>query len=534
MFLLLCAFAASIAGSARAQIVPVVREVVAVRGSPALIEVRVGADESTPIVMRKTGADMAIEARLVWPFVPRVGGGPDEIPLTRWASAANPLRLSDVRMPGASSAYLVIEVPPDAPDRTLVLIAGAAVVLNVFDDAEPGFLQQLASRASMVSPQGARDPMLTLPDPSSPFERFRYQLGVAMRGWQEPEPFAEGTGDALAARSVCATWRAALSRLTSGGVGPAVELAELLVATCTDESAPAPIAAWIAGPDELGGILRIAFERDFAVDRLSASLNELLRVRTPIFWWIDDSDRDSVTVAFANPTTRPQVARYQWVVGSENDLVPLALEVPAAEVRRARINRPSPKDAPVLAGEPMAVERLRISSGNSSLNLLVPPAFLPSDARGVEFAEFAAPLTLARVQGLSSAAAPALRSVRVAIRERLSGWEIYAELNGSEGSITAVGTKQGSVRVDAGGSVGVEQCGIEAETVEFTAYESSVRASFVVPVEWILRSEDDEARTILEVGLRRECAGGFVDAPFASVPWRPRPRTAAIDLSARQ
>lgn len=534
MFLLLCAFAASIAGSARAQIVPVVREVVAVRGSPALIEVRVGADESTPIVMRKTGADMAIEARLVWPFVPRVGGGPDEIPLTRWASAANPLRLSDVRMPGASSAYLVIEVPPDAPDRTLVLIAGAAVVLNVFDDAEPGFLQQLASRASMVSPQGARDPMLTLPDPSSPFERFRYQLGVAMRGWQEPEPFAEGTGDALAARSVCATWRAALSRLTSGGVGPAVELAELLVATCTDESAPAPIAAWIAGPDELGGILRIAFERDFAVDRLSASLNELLRVRTPIFWWIDDSDRDSVTVAFANPTTRPQVARYQWVVGSENDLVPLALEVPAAEVRRARINRPSSKDAPILAGEPMAVERLRISSGNSSLNLLVPPAFLPSDARGVEFAEFAAPLTLARVQGLSSAAAPALRSVRVAIRERLSGWEIYAELNGSEGSITAVGTKQGSVRVDAGGSVGVEQCGIEAETVEFTAYESSVRASFVVPVEWILRSEDDEARTILEVGLRRECAGGFVDAPFASVPWRPRPRTAAIDLSARQ
>ena len=522
----------SAAGSAFAQIVPVAREAVAVRGEPLLVEVRVGPDARVlPIELAsRGGAKSLLPGRLLWPFVPEPADGS----LARWATATNPLRIADERPPAADSAYLAIDLPADAPDDAVLAIGTSSVALSVFDAARPELLAQLALRASMIAPQGARDPMLSLPDPAAPFERFRFAIGTALRGWPEPPAFPDGSGDATAARASTALWLAALSRAAAGGTGPVVELAELLVATCGDTTAPAPVAAWISSPEELRSLLKLMFAREFTSARVSSSVNEFLRVRSPLLWWIEDSDRTSVTVAFANPTTREQLAKYQWIAGSESDVLPLALDVPAAEVRRTRITRPTTART-ILAGDrPAQVELLHVASSGVSANLVVPPAVLPTDARGLELSECYAPLNLLSVATAARVQPLALRGTRMSVRERLAGWEIFVDFpaDGADAStLRARGAGGGEVEIRADGTHSADGCTVAGDAVEFAADRGRARASFVVPPEWIRR---DDLSTLAELGFRRTFAGGFADAPFPCVPWRSSPRTGSIDLSPKQ
>lgn len=514
-----------------AQVVPAVRESIGVRGMPLLVEVKVGASAVLPEVAWQ-GADAAKPARtpasaiLLWPYYPQ----PEGPSLLRWAAPSNPARVTRVRPDGAHSAYLAIEVPADAPESLRLSVGGATVAVAVYESAPKDFTAQLAARASMVAPQGQRDPLLSIPDPRAPFERFRFGLGIAMRGWPAPEPFDTGSADEVAARANEALWMAALARAYRGSPGPVTELAELLVATCSDDTAPAPIAAWIASPEELSSILRLAFEREFTPERLASGINELMRVRSPVLWWIEDSDRQGVTIAFANPTTRAQVVRYQWLAGSETDVVPLVLDVPAAEVRRARAVRPERVRGAFAAQEPDALDRLRVTCGGIGVNIVVPPAVLPTDARGLRIEGCFAPLDLASVSP-GSRGLRAERSARLSVRERLKGWEVFVEVVGATdqpGSIRIVGAPIGSVHIDGAGATEFDGVSLDAEAKEYAAQATGFRASFVMPPEWIQREDE---RTVVEIGFRREVPGGFVDAPFPSVPWRARPRLGAIDLS---
>lgn len=524
------------ASLATAQVAAVSREATAVRGAPVLIEVRVGADATLPPleIVSPSGARAPAEARVIWPFVPPIGRGA----LVRWACASNPLRMADERPAGADSAYLAVELPAGLEDRAQIAFGASAVTLSLVDAAPADLLAQLATRASMVAPQGERDAMLSLPDPDAPFERFRFELGAALRAWPEPSPFPEASGNAIAARAHSALWRAALARILESGAGPAVELAELLVASCGDATAPAQIAAWIAHPEELRTVQRLALDREFSGARLASGINEFLRVRSPVLWWVEDSDRESVTVAFANPSTRAQVVRYQWVAGSDIDVLPLVLDVPAAEVRRARITRPAPSEQRLVKSDaPAAVEQLRVQCGNFAANVTAPPASLSVTPRGIEVAECFAPLNLLSVSVGARTKSLAVRGTTLAVRERLAGWEIFIELldidgtgGGSSDSLSAYGGTGGSVRIDASGAVSTQACDLAVDTVEFRASAGRARASFFVPPEWIRR---EETGTGVDLGFRRTFAAGFADAPFACVPWRKSPRTAAIDLSAR-
>lgn len=522
------------------QVTAASRDAVAVRGEPVLIEVRVGADATLPplTIASSAGVRVAVTGRLVWPFVPARTKGS----LMRWAAPSNPLRIADERPNGADSAYLAVDIPSDIAaeaaagslGRAQLFIGASSVSLSVCDAAPADFIAQLATRASMIFPQGERDPALSLPDPDAPFERFRSEFGVAMRAWPEPPAFPEESGSAIVARAYSALWRAALARVFASSSGPAVELAELLVATCADPTAPAPIAAWIAHPDEIRTLLRLALDREFNGARLAASINEFLRVRSPVLWWIEDSDRTSITLAFANPSTRAQVVRYQWVAGTDTDVLPLVLDVPAAEVRRARIARPAEAPQPGLSTDaPSAVPQLRVQCGDFAANVVAPPAVLPVSPRGIDLAECLAPLNLLGVSVGARTQSLAIRGTRVALRERLAGWEVYTELSevGASGeSIAVFGTNGGSVRIDASGAVSSQACELAADAVEFRSSDGRARASFFLPPDWIAR---EDTGTIVEIGFRREFEAGFADAPFAAVPWRKSPRTVAIDLSGR-
>ncbi len=555
--------ATAVASVARAQVAPAVREAVGVPGEPLLIEVRVAASAAATVELIDPAAarPQPLEARILWPVLPAPSGDA----LLRWSAAANPVRFVESRPSGLdgvpqSSAFLAVTLPSElgalpeseprgsslrrAEPRPLQLrIDGATIALRLQAPAPADLPARLAARASMLVPQGERTGLLSLPDPAAPFERFRTVIGAAMRDWPEPEPFAEGSADALAAQAHTALWMAALARAMDAGPGPAVELAELLVATCSDDTAPAPIAAWIAGAEELRTALRLLLEPEFRGERLAASVNEFVRVRQPVLWWIEDSDERSVTFTFANPTTRPQLVRFHWVIGTDEDMLPLALEVPATEVRRTRVTRPTFERSRFMAGEPEAIERLRIACGSMDRSVLVPPARVPVGAAGLSIGDFFAPLSLPTVSPGARATPAIATSTTVSLRERLPGWELFiearqladgAELGSVPGetphSVRACG-RVGSVRIDAAGAATAEGCELPPEALAFAAYADRSRAAFPLPPEWISR---DDAAVVVEAGFRRTLAGGFVDAPFPCVPWRARPRTAAFDLTPRQ
>lgn len=513
-------------------VVPLAREAVAVRSEPLMVEVRVTAMESpAPVVLVADERRQELASRLLWPYLPLPVGKS----LLRWASASSPLRFSDTRPAGSALAWLSVAIPADAPDGAVLEIAGSRVQLAIFDPGPEDLFERIARRASMLVPQGAPDPMLTLPDPGAPLERFRYAIGSPMRGWPQPEPFAQSSADRLAERAHTALWCAALWRTMQASPGTATELAELLVASCADATAPAPIAAWIASPDELRSILRLAFSRDFEGERLAASVNEFLRVRSGVLWWIEDSDAASITIAIANPTTRDAVAKTQWLAGSDEDTLPAAIAAPAVSVVRQRIMRPTIERNPLSPEQPVALEQLRLACGASTEVVAAPRARVSIDAGGLEIADTFAPLHLVAVSP-GRRGAVASGSTRISVRERLAGWEIFAEARVStpggavDGAFLTVGPGEGLVRVDASAATTGESVDLPPDAIAFARYGDRFRTSVVLPAEWIRR---DEGATVAEVGFRRELEGGFADAPFACVPWRARPRTILLDLSTR-
>lgn len=531
-WLVAVACGAAVAAASRGDTVPVAREAIAIRGEPVVIEVRVsGPPAAAQAALIAGESRRALPSRLIWPYLPLPSGAS----LARWACATSPLRFSDLRAEGSSLASLAVEIPADAPDDAVLEIAGARVRLAVFDAGPADLFDRIARRASMLVPEGAPDPMLTLPEPGAPLERFRFAIGVPMRGWPQPEPFAGQSADALAERAHTALWRAALWRTMRASPGTATELAELLVASCRDDTAPAPIAAWIASADELRAILRLAFSRDFEGERLAASVNEFLRVRSSVLWWIEDSDAGSITIAIANPTTREQVARTQWLAGTEEDMLPAAVAVPPISVRRQRLARPTIERNPLAPDQPVALEQLRLACGSSTEVVVAPRARLAIDAGGLEIVDTFAPLHVVSVSP-GRRGAVASGSTRISVRERLAGWELFAEARASlpgsaaEGSFCAAGPGGGLVRVDASAATATESVDLPPDAIAFARYADRFRTSFVLPADWVRR---DGGETIAEVGFRRELEGGFADAPFACVPWRARPRTILLDLASR-
>ena len=529
----------------------------AVRGEPLLVPITVEGSvresisvrlesANEPTSMRGTpsantprgSANQTVSARILWPNRAVNQRSPaasvdDQSTRARWATACNDLRLSSARQSGARDAYLAIDVPIDARDGLRIIIDGATVSPVLHDAASVTLLTDLAVRASALVPSGALDPLLSLPDPLAPFERFRFEIGGALRGWNKPNAFVRASPDDIAARATSALWRAALARIAASSVGTATELAELLVAQCQDEFASAPIAAWIADPRELGALLALIFDPSRSNEQMVEGIVSWMRVRAPLLVWIDNDDSESITLALGNPSADEQVVRLQWLAQSD---APLAAVVAPSEVVRVRVPRPIMPSIDGVAIVRSETDVLRLEHRGQVRSISVPPTSIASSASGVAWSGFRRPLDLVSVAtGTELDPDPALRTY-AALRPRLDGWEIFVEARtatqanaadrviivsalGDSISIAADGTLEdvGNVLVGAGG-------------FEFRSYADRFRASFVLPAAWIERTG---AQGIVGLGFRRVSEAGEADAPYASVPWRASARVARVDILSR-
>lgn len=548
------------ARSASASIEVLVARPAAVRGAPLLVPVRVDAAKFgrgravVPLSARLAdGTAIACEGLLVWPVRPPL----EREALRRWANPSNELRLVDVRPPSAADgaaadAFLAIDLPPAAVEPSEIVLGRQRIMPRWLAPAPAELLGRLAGRASSIVPVGEPDALLSRPDPAAPFERFRFELGVPLRGWEAPPPLEPTSPDGLAARATTALWLAAIARVARSSEGVATEFAEALVATCADETAPAPIAAWIADPVELSAVLSLALDPAREGEPLAEAIATWLRVRSPLLMWIEAEDREQVTIALANPGTEEEIVRFAWLdaVWLDADSAPLAALVSPAEVARVRLARPT---RPTSDGEPSAQDSpasgaardadvrsaLRIEHRGRARTVPVVPERLDAGPAGPTYPAFLQSLDLVSVSSGAVQRAPeALRTI-ASLRPRLVDWEVFAEVRCPRGptrddAILVAGANGTSILVRGDGSVEdpdglIAGLGPEA-AVEFKAYPDRFRVSFVLPSAWIDRVD---AAAIAEIGFRRFAVEGQADAPLASVPWRRLPRTVRTDLLAR-
>lgn len=544
------AIAALLAGvfarAAQASLELLVERPLAVRGAPILVPVRIKGAAPATVAARAIAEDGAVhglEGQILWPRRPDAG----EVDPLRWARASNDLRVSRERPEGANDAYLALEAPVGSQRIVRFELGSMRISPRWLDAADAGdaasgqgspdnrLLARLARRASAMTPVGAPDALLSLPDPAAPFERFRWEIGCALRGWEAPPEFEAGSPDDLAARATTALWLAALARLAAASEGVAVECAEMLVATCRDDTAPAPIAAWIADPSALSSMLALAVDPARTGDTLAEAMLSWLRVRSPIQLWVEDETRDEVVLALANPTSSEEVVRLSWLesVWLDVDDPPLAALAMPGEVTRVRVPRPRRSE---IDGAPSPQDdgraTLRIDHRGEVRTLAVTPPVVRSGVAGVVLARLALPLDLVAVSLGTDAAAPPELATVASLRPRLEAWEVFAEVRtprapGAADAIAFTGTGGATVTVRGDGSVD-DPAGLVAEgTLAFRAYADRFRVGFMLPAAWIERVAGD---AVVSLGLRRTGAAGVADAPFASVPWRTRPRLLGIDL----
>ena len=528
------AFAGATAeGSIRA----LVERPIAVEGAPLLVPVRVDATVPEAIVLRATtagGAAVPCEGRLLWPVRPE----PTPTDGRRWAAASNELRLVSARPSGAVDAYLAVELPTDAQGATAIALPNGRIVPRWVAAAPADLLDRLRLRASAIAPAGAPDALLSRPDPDAPFERFRYAIGGALRGWDPPPAIDERSPDGIAARATTALWLAALGRVAATSEGAAAEFAEALVATCGDERSPAPIAAWIADPGELAALLSLSLDPSKDGMVLVESVVSWFRVRSPLILWVDDESTDSLTLAIANPTSSEEVVRIAWLdnVWLDRDDPPLAALVPPAESVRVRIPRPA---RPLVDGIPVRDDdarlAFRIEHRGQARTVNIDPEVIPAGAAGPAIVAFRRPLTI--VTAASGADIPAPDSLRTfaSLRPRLDGWEVFAELRCPDGPTAAdelliAGADGSTVTIRGDGSVDDPGGVLAGAAFEWKAYNDRFRLGFRLPPAWIDRVS---ASAIGSIGFRRSGAQGVVEAPRTGVPWRPAPRTVPFDLLAR-
>ncbi len=521
----------------------------AVRGEPLLIPVRIdgSAPRTIDVTLDAPRPDGRVEriARIrgtvAWPVRVRTAA------TGRWAQSASPIVLEADRPEDATDAYVAIELPDAVPARTTLAIAGATLEPAWHDRAPADLLARLAQRASMLVPQGAPDPLLSRPDPSLPFERFRGEIGRAMRGWDGPSAAeALDSANALAARASNALWLAALARIAAVSEGTAAEAAELLVATASDAQAPAPIAAWIADPGEVSALLTLALDPARTDEAMVDAVVTWMRVRTPLLIWIEEETRDDVAIAMANPTSGEEVVRFEWI---ERDLLsdsdpPVATIVPPTETVRLRLPRArgAEIDGSAIPGAGLSI--LRVENRGLVRTIPIAPPSVRARPSGIDFSPFVAPLDLPTVAVGARTSASAGPPTLASLRPRLAGWEILVDARGpvvaaADGAmqecleISGPGGRLLRVfrdgRVDDADGLLTDGLPDAGPGVSIRDFGDRWRLSLFVPPAWLDR---DGPATLVEVGFRRRVGTSVFDAPLAAPPWRAVPRTISVDILA--
>lgn len=372
---------------------------------------------------------------------------------------------------------------------------------------ETAMIASLAARPD--APVLERSESTALPDPSSPFDFWRWTLLAQRREMQAPPP-GEGLAG-LVARHGAEMWTIGLARLAAQSPGVAAACREALTQTSVDGDRT--LASWVTEAVETGALLSLLLDfnrRDRAV--MDAALG-WTDSRSPLVLWIEQEQGGLVTIAAANGSPSPVEAVASWTswTTAENGLAPLQGVQPAiaplrrmvraGELARLHVARPSHLPGPALA-RPDARESplaLTIEAGGHRRDVTVGPAVAGAEPPGLPLDVFRPPLRLGEARSGVQRAVNASRATGGLLRRTRGRWELFIECaRPSRVEPLDIGDDKGNVD---GVAEGVLPIGREAVVVAIGPRDAPT-VVLVVGEEGEPRVVEGEAAREARVGLR--------------------------------
>jgi hypothetical protein len=365
-------------------------------------------------------------------------------------------------------------------------------------------------------------------------------------------PPADGYGriGSMVAWHYADLWRIGLLRL--GHADPEVlhRCLNMLLRICYD--GPEPFAAWVMDPAEIGGLLQVLLDTGRSDAQVASEANLWVERQGLLVMRVAPPSPDLVALSVANRGRVALKVRCQWL-GSGDVAAERAL--PPGVLRHLQMPRPEPARRPGgvdLSRAPRDVQVLLIEAGGRLQRMTFPTGPMPARPPGVGFA-LRPPLTLFEVQAGWSRVQEGRRPTYMQVRRRHDRWEVFLECRRSGQlrraadlrSVRDVWETRGTEAVtllfggdpasavltvpESGDYRLFRGAGGSKLEVHRQSYADRWYCRVVVPDHWLQSAEGAGL-----VGAMRTHGGdtALETGPFASLPWRPSPGRAVIDLDA--
>jgi hypothetical protein len=335
--------------------------------------------------------------------------------------------VSDRAMTAPFGPCLLAELPTD----------GSGLIRLGRETMQPTWLDP-APPIGADRPALALVPGLDRPDPSSPFDHWRWALLAERLDHSPPGLSAYGEIGALVARHQADLWRHGLARLERRSRGVAARCRELLTQTCRDGEIE--FAGWITDPAALAELLSILLDQRRDEDDLVPRALQWADARDPLLWWVEREFGDHVQLAIGNLDHDRRVARFTWPGVEET---PIAALLEPWTLNRATVDRPL-RPAPPGFGLPAPPEPDRLwlhgVTGDRVLRAAVGPRALEAAPPGLAIGPLLPTLTLAEAWSHQQRPVAPGRATTAVLRRIQQRWELFIDCRreAAEGSSAEV------------------------------------------------------------------------------------------------
>lgn len=492
------------------------------------------------------------------------------------------LESREVLRPQWTSPQLMIATTPAIGENDIVLLAplptdGEGEIRLGEQEIKPIWMDPLATNA----PPSASEVALhasDLPDPTAPSEYYRAILQAHRIGTVAPPPIGK-PNDVLYARAIAGLWSAAIARLEENDQ----LTSDLLLSDLTGRAhsvrgkVSTSFAAWESDETELNSLLRSLLTPRTDGIVLVESAKAWLEGRSPILFWLESDEGESVVIGAANPRSESIAMTLRW---QDQLSVAAMVEVAPESVQFVTIAR-----ARVAQSEAVVIdESLATALREHGLSSMLPPADLagPNQGRaaieanaraqpiliaehgvnkvaiqvgfgrvavrppGLGFGAMRPASTLAQTRAGILRAPPVEWSTSVGLRRRPTGWELLIECrapadanpNKDEITVTCDAGFRHTISVRCDGTVQAQDESVEMGC-HVHQHSDRWRVRLPLPESWVTPTNGPEGKMTISIARTIEGTGSDAPSAFARRQFaglapllvEPRAKGIPVDLS---
>ena len=372
-------------------------------------------------------------------------------------------------------------------------------------------------------------------------EYWRWALVASRLGTLPPPPPNDSDVARLSAMHGEQLWRIGFDKLSKSSRGVAAACRDLLTNVAIDGDNE--FACWIVQPNLLNRLLSIITDQSATSREITLRALRWSEEQQPFIQWIEGVYGNQVTIATTNPTLEPSLATIVW---RENDEFPIAIELPASETVRSKINRVEPIDLSLFGPQTLetSLQWLDVQVGMQQYSIPIVPTEVIVLPPYTMLSQLHPLWTLRSVhRGIPKEIQQAL-STTVQVRKLLGVWELFIQCKGnkvSSGIPKDIAKAEDVIGVEAitlmhhetNAIVAIPPSGTFAGLniprdfrVAQSIEEDGWNVRIELPSEWI-----SDERLSFSVARTHGDSTQVETAPLPCVPWNINPHPIVLDLS---